>query len=430
MSGVAGVSGRAAGERGEFEARIFELFPELAAMAEILMKSGMCDDVRDLNQAMAKILLGRELGIGPITSLLEVHFIRTKQSSNIEVGAKLCAALFRRSPTWDYHVSELTNEAVTIEVFRDGAQIGVSRFTREDAELAGLTQPRGQGESNHVKYPRNMFFARAMTNAVNWFASDLTCGFRVYCRDDGAIPERDASDEAAYASPASRMTLPDEADRLTPVAAGGGFDINSLPEATDMAAARDSVIMPPASTLMRATTAWGSLGLEPPLEIHAGDQVRVTLDENGRPVEITRDSARPAADVNPDDAPRVPAPLPDYRVPEATPATTPVVARTPASLDALADDATVERKLGDRTDLVALVVTAGLDDTIDSVALPGALHGLASGRWNDGGRVMRLWSDLDVEVAAGARITARQARAFIYAMPEPEPPPAAPTGQF
>jgi hypothetical protein len=66
-------------------------------------------------------------------------------------------------------------------------------FTEEDAQRAGLNQPTRSGKpSNHMKFPRNMKFARAMSNGVGLHCPDLTAGAPVYTPDELGVDDPDA----------------------------------------------------------------------------------------------------------------------------------------------------------------------------------------------------------------------------------------------
>ena len=66
-------------------------------------------------------------------------------------------------------------------------------FTDDDARRAGLDQPRADGSpSSHTKFPRNMKFARAMSNGVGLHRPDLTAGTPVYTPDELDVEDSDA----------------------------------------------------------------------------------------------------------------------------------------------------------------------------------------------------------------------------------------------
>ena len=133
-------------------------------MAKALCDSGYWDDLKSAQQAFAKLLFGRDLGLGPSQSLTDIHFIKGK----VELSANAQAALLQKHPDYDYRVNELTNEVCSITVLKHGEPIGTSTFTMDDAKNAKLS---GNVWSS---YPRNMLFARCLTNAVAWYAPETT----------------------------------------------------------------------------------------------------------------------------------------------------------------------------------------------------------------------------------------------------------------
>jgi hypothetical protein len=59
----------------------------------------------------------------------------------------------------------------------------------EDAKRANLT-----GKDNWTKYPRNMLFARALSNGQKWYAPDVFNGATVYTPDElGAVTDEDGN---------------------------------------------------------------------------------------------------------------------------------------------------------------------------------------------------------------------------------------------
>ncbi|MCA1571685.1 MAG: hypothetical protein LC798_15505 [Chloroflexi bacterium] len=181
---------------------------ELASLyrtARALAESGLFKDATKAGQAFAKILAGRDLGLTPFEAMSALHVIEGK----IEAGADLHATRVRSREGYDYRVAWIkqtpqpgkqpVREAVWADeedpldlreivgcviVFyddvpdgglpQDGHQRGVSRWTIEDSIRAG------KNSGNHQKYPRNMYFSRAMTNGVAWFVPELMGGVRVY----------------------------------------------------------------------------------------------------------------------------------------------------------------------------------------------------------------------------------------------------------
>jgi hypothetical protein len=75
------------------------------------------------------------------------------------------ASRVKASGKYNYKVTEMTDKVCTIDFLEGGQSIGTSSFTIEDAKKAGT--------KNLDKFPRNMLFARAMSNGVRWFCPDI-----------------------------------------------------------------------------------------------------------------------------------------------------------------------------------------------------------------------------------------------------------------
>jgi hypothetical protein len=187
-------------------------------LANALGASRMFKDVRTGEQAFAKILIGRDLGLSPTESMMGIHIIEGKP----EISANLQAAFVKRSERHDYRVLELTEEACEIAYFLDEQEIGRSRFTMEDAKRAGLVKDRSPWKT----YPRNMLFARAMSNGVAFHCPEVTGGVRVYSEgevggeerapeepvvDGTVVPDPEADAKAADAAAAYQRQIKDAA---------------------------------------------------------------------------------------------------------------------------------------------------------------------------------------------------------------------------
>ena len=135
-------------------------------------------------QLATKILAGREMGYGPFASVQGIHVIQGKPV----ISANLMAAAVKRSGRYDYRVRKLDNDGCEVEFFqRTGDKwesLGKSAFTRDDAKAAGLL-----GKDNWSKFARNMFFARALSNGIRWFAADVFDGSAAYTPDELGVTE-------------------------------------------------------------------------------------------------------------------------------------------------------------------------------------------------------------------------------------------------
>ncbi len=149
-------------------------------LGKILAQSGYFSDARQAAQAVVKVLAGQELGIGPIASMTGISIIK----GQVTIGANLMAGIIKSKEKYDYKVREHTIETCNIEYFQDGESIGISTFTLKDAKQAGLIS-----KSNWRNYPRNMLFARAMSNGAKWFCPDAFNGQTVYVPEELEIVE-------------------------------------------------------------------------------------------------------------------------------------------------------------------------------------------------------------------------------------------------
>lgn len=145
---------------------------DLQRLGELLAKSGYFEDCKQAAQACVKILCGAELGFPAFSSMTGIYLIKGKPA----IGANLIAAAVKRHEKYDYRVIELSDKACKIVFFEQGKEIGVSEFTAADAQKAG-TQNMG-------KFPRNMLFARCLSNGVKWFCPDIFLGSPVYTPEE------------------------------------------------------------------------------------------------------------------------------------------------------------------------------------------------------------------------------------------------------
>lgn len=143
--------------------------------ARAMVASGFFQDSKQASQAVVKILAGQELGFGPFASMTGVNIIQNKPV----LAANLMAAAVKRQGKYNYRVVELTDERCELAFFEAGQEVGRSIFGKTDAEKAGLL-----AKDNWRKYPRNMYFARALSNGQKWYAPDVFNGATVYTPDE------------------------------------------------------------------------------------------------------------------------------------------------------------------------------------------------------------------------------------------------------
>jgi hypothetical protein len=169
---------------------------EIMTIAKSFADSGMFPDCKSMAQAAVKIQAGREFGIQPFAAMSGIHIIQGKPT----IGAGLMAARVKGFGKYDYKVIEHSDTKCSIEYFQGKESIGVSTFTIEDARKAGT--------KNLDKFPKNMLFARAMSNGVKWFTPDIY-EMPVYVPEEMAQVTEDVQAVEVPAAPKQR-TLNDE----------------------------------------------------------------------------------------------------------------------------------------------------------------------------------------------------------------------------
>jgi hypothetical protein len=148
------------------------------ALGQVLAGSGYFADARQAAQAAVKVMAGQELGLGPIASMTGIHIVQGK----VTIGANLIAAMIRRSGRYTYRITQHTDEVCELVFFEAGQEIGRSAFSIEDARRAGLVK----AGSPWVSHPKNMLFARAISNGAKWHCPDVFTG-PIYTPDEFGV---------------------------------------------------------------------------------------------------------------------------------------------------------------------------------------------------------------------------------------------------
>jgi hypothetical protein len=150
---------------------------DLSRMAKMFAGAGLFASAADVCKAGVLIAAGQEMGFGPFAAMTGISLVKGRPS----IGANLMATAVKRSGRYNYRVMEHTDQTCRIAFFErwDGGrfeQIGESVFTAADARKAGT--------QNMDKYPRNMLFARAMSNGVRWYCPDVFSGAPMYTPEE------------------------------------------------------------------------------------------------------------------------------------------------------------------------------------------------------------------------------------------------------
>lgn len=184
-------------------------------LAQTMAASGYFKDAREASQAAVKIMVADSLGLDPVVGMTGIHIVEGKPS----IAANVLASLVQMHPLYGFKVLRQEAEICEIEFYaRDGKEretLGVSTFTKDDAIQAGLWL-----RDVWKKYPRNMLFARAMSNGAKWFCPAVFNGLPVYEDDEIAeyVTYRDDDAAAPAIAPTGGKALAAAARRNGPQA--------------------------------------------------------------------------------------------------------------------------------------------------------------------------------------------------------------------
>jgi hypothetical protein len=160
-------------KKEEQEVMEIESLREPMSVGKIFAESGLFPDIKSQAQAAVKIMAGRELGLTPFQSMKSLYLVNGK----LGMMADVMASLLKKSDKYDYTVDKLDNEECTISFYykdKERTKIGESSFSFKDAAKAGLVN-----KDVWKSYPRNLLFARALSNGVRWHCPDVGCGYTV-----------------------------------------------------------------------------------------------------------------------------------------------------------------------------------------------------------------------------------------------------------
>jgi hypothetical protein len=153
---------------------------EIMNIGKAFAESGMFPDIKSAAQAVVKIQAGAEMGIPPFAAMSGIHIIQGKPT----IGAGLMAANVKASNKYDYKVIEQTEKVCSIDFYKGKEKLGNSTFTIEEAKKAGT--------KNLDKFPKNMLFARAISNGVKWYTPDVFSG-PVYTPEEFDVVTQDVN---------------------------------------------------------------------------------------------------------------------------------------------------------------------------------------------------------------------------------------------
>jgi hypothetical protein len=176
---------------------------DLARVGDVFVKSGFFADTRDAAQAIVKVMAGQELGFAPIASMTGVYIVKGK----VSLSANLIAAAVKRSGRYTFRVRQHDAQICEIEFFEldkagNKESIGTSSFSMKEAAQAGLAS-----SATWKNFPRNMLYARAMSNGAKWYCPDVFGG-PVYTPDELGATIDGETGEVIDIEPASHTPAP------------------------------------------------------------------------------------------------------------------------------------------------------------------------------------------------------------------------------
>lgn len=132
----------------------------------IAYKSGVMPSNTTIEQCMAVIQTGQELGLQPFQSLRSMAFIKGRLT--MEVKLQLALARQQAGVTISEYV--LTDKGCKVTLIRGEEKI-TTEFTEEDAKKANLLE-----KDNWIHYKKDMMSARAIGRNLKLIAPDVCAG--------------------------------------------------------------------------------------------------------------------------------------------------------------------------------------------------------------------------------------------------------------
>lgn len=125
--------------------------------------SGYFKEAKDEAQAAVKMLIGRELGLQPMASMMGIDIIDTQRGPRPRLSSNVMAGLIKASGEYDY-TSQTSATSASVTVLRNNPDgpptaMGTVSYTIEEARKAGIARPGSPWE----KFTPDMLFARAMS---------------------------------------------------------------------------------------------------------------------------------------------------------------------------------------------------------------------------------------------------------------------------
>lgn len=143
-------------------------FSDLLLLAKELVPTGFLPEhIKTPGQAVAIILTGREMGVGPMQALRSIVMVKGKPT----VAADLQLALFKNAGG-KATFTELSEQRAVLVLTHPNGDKHTETFSMQDAEKAGLLQ----SQPNYRKFPKAMLRSRAITAGLKSIGFEACAG--------------------------------------------------------------------------------------------------------------------------------------------------------------------------------------------------------------------------------------------------------------
>jgi hypothetical protein len=172
-----------------FNSEEFNFLPESERkQLAVLAKSGLFPELKDVYQAVAKLQMGKGLGISPVEAMRGI--IINSKNGKASFTAQLIASLIQKYKgedgltKYDFTYEEDEKDyTARFTAFKrvDGQwkQIGKLSWGPKNAAMAGLNT-----QDTYKKYPGDMYFARGISALGRRFFAEVFGGNHIYTHDE------------------------------------------------------------------------------------------------------------------------------------------------------------------------------------------------------------------------------------------------------
>lgn len=174
---------------------------DLKSIAEDAWKSRSYSAIASKEQALVKILAGRELGIPPMTSISKVYVVQGRTA----IEGEVMADLIKRSEKHDFRIIKTTATGCKLQFLKNGKpedddNKGIVEFNEEMARRAGLIN-----KDNWRKYPEEMYYWKAIAKGARRYCPHIIHGAYTYDEMDMSLDQLGQTPQGAVTIKADKV---------------------------------------------------------------------------------------------------------------------------------------------------------------------------------------------------------------------------------